>query len=297
MDRKLELKRLLIYLAVTFGISWAWFLGITAKGYLWDTESAMSSVIGFGMLVPFSANLITRWITKEGFAMTGKDSLMLGISFQDKKWIFFLMALFIPWIYDELAEVFTIVVFPQAFDPMYYQKMEMDKDIVFIFPLVAIVQATVVSFGALGEEGGWRGYMMPKLMKLLGYKKAILIGGVIWGVWHAPITCIGHNFGTDYPGFPYLGILTMCIFCTLMGVILTFVTVKSGSIWPAAIMHAVNNATPSILNFFVNKDIVNELLPNKILSWVFLLIPVAIVAGICFVFMRGSRVDILCPEN
>ena len=74
-------------------------------------------------------------------------------------------------------------------------------------PANAIVSGTIGSFAALGEEGGWRGYMMPKLFKITGRKRALIIGGVICGLWHAPLTCIGHNFGTDYPGFPYLGIV------------------------------------------------------------------------------------------
>jgi membrane protease YdiL (CAAX protease family) len=87
-----------------------------------------------------------------------------------------------------------------------------------------MVSGTLVSVAALGEEGGWRGYMMPKLINIMGRGKALLLGGIIWGLWHAPLTCIGHNFGTDYPGFPFVGIIKMCIFCTLMGIILTFLT-------------------------------------------------------------------------
>ncbi|MCR5476997.1 MAG: CPBP family intramembrane metalloprotease, partial [Lachnospiraceae bacterium] len=88
----------------------------------------------------------------------------------------------------------------------------------------------------------------------MGRGKALAVGGVIWGLWHAPLTCIGHNFGTDYPGFPYPGILMMCLMCILMGVLLTFVTEKSGSVWPAVFLHAINNSGPSILQGFVNPD-------------------------------------------
>ena len=88
----------------------------------------------------------------------------------------------------------------------------------------------------------------------MGKYPALIVSGVIWGLWHAPLTVIGHNFGTDYPGFPYVGILKMCFICIVMGILLTFVTEASGSIWPAAILHAVNNTNPSILNGFVNYD-------------------------------------------
>lgn len=283
MDSKLECKRLFIYLAVTFVITWAWFFLFVAQGFQWKNEEAMSLVVSLGMLVPLLANLITRWITREGFAMTGRDSLMLGISFKDNKWIVYVLALVMPWIYFEVGFGLKLAVVPQAFDPDYYLKLGVDKELVFFYPLIAMISTAIISFAALGEEGGWRGYMMPKLIKIMGYKKAVLVGGIIWGIWHAPITCVGHNFGTDYPGFPYAGILIMCMMCTLLGIILTFVTEKTGSIWPAAIMHAVNNGTPSIMKFFINADIVEEALPYKLLSWILLLIPIAIIAGICFV--------------
>jgi membrane protease YdiL (CAAX protease family) len=141
-----------------------------------------------------------------------------------------------------------------VFDPEYYLEYGMDKRTVFLFPLAAITSGVIASFAAFGEEGGWRGYMMPRLLRLMGRTPALILGGVIWGLWHAPLTAIGHNFGTDYPGFPWLGILKMCILCIFLGVILTFLTEKSGSVWPAAILHAVGNAGPSILNGFVRPE-------------------------------------------
>ena len=119
-------------------------------------------------------------------------------------------------------------------------------------PIVRILQGILFSVVALGEEGGWRGYMIPKLAKFTGYTKAVIIGGAIWGLWHMPLICLGLNFGTSYPGFPYLGIAAMCFSGIFMGACLTYLTVKTGSIWPAAIMHGVNNAMPSILVFYIN---------------------------------------------
>ena len=168
-------------------------------------------------------------------------------------------------------------------DPNYYQVIGIDKNLIWLMPLNGIVTGTVISFAAFGEEFGWRGYMMPKLIKLFGIKKAVFAGGIIWGLWHAPLTCVGHNFGTDYPGFPYLGILVMCLDCTVTGIMLTYLTVKSGSIWPAAIMHAVNNANPSILALFTNTDKAAGILNHSINGYFLYFIPTAIIAGFCLV--------------
>ena len=163
-----------------------------------------------------------------------------------------------------LGNAVTILLCPEIYDPAYYISLGMEKRLLLLLPVFGMVSGLTVSFAAFGEEGGWRAYMMPKLTKLFEGKPAgeiwaLIIGGIIWGLWHAPLTCIGHNFGTDYPGFPYLGILMMCISCILVGILLTYVTKKSGSVWPAAIMHAVNNTGPSILNGYINYEKVSTL--------------------------------------
>ena len=51
----------------------------------------------------------------------------------------------------------------------------------------------------------------------------------------------------------------MCLYCILLGGILTYVTEKSGSVWPAAFLHGVNNASPSILAAFMNPEKLNQI--------------------------------------
>ena len=131
-DKKLEIKRLLIYLFFAFGLTWPVFFLSYFEGIKWDgANQDMQTFIGLGMIMPFVANFITRAITKEGFAMTGDDSLMLGICFKNKKWIYYLFAILIPWIYYEASYLFEILIVPNAFDPLYYQVLGVKKEIVF----------------------------------------------------------------------------------------------------------------------------------------------------------------------
>lgn len=286
-DKNTEVKRLVIYLILSFGLTWNIFFASILNGFKWDGSNPyMESFIGLGMLMPFAASILTRMITKEGFAMTGRDSLMLGISFKGKKWKCYLIALFLPWLYYEITNAFAIAICPTAFDMEYVNNYGISKGLAIVFPIIVISQTSILSFAALGEEGGWRGYMMPKLMKLMGQKRAFLVGGIIWGLWHAPLTCIGHNFGTDYPGFPYVGILLMCIFCTLIGTILTMLTIKSGSIWPATIMHAVNNGMPSILRFFINEEVYMVKISFPLSTWIILFGVMVVVVIMMWIVMN-----------
>lgn len=290
MDKKMEAKRLFLYLALSFFLTWIVFFTYIITGHKWDgSNPRMESLSALGMLIPVLAHVLTRWITKEGFSLTGKGSMMLGISLKNKKWMFYLFALFMPWIYFEIGHGLSLLIYPDLFDPEYYKVMGIAKNIIPLLPLMAIINGAIGSFAAFGEEGGWRGYMMPKLIELVGIKKAVFIGGIIWGLWHAPLTCVGHNFGLDYPGFPYLGILLMCVDCTFMGIMLTYITQKTNSIWPAAIMHAVNNANPSILAVYTNTERAAEVMPNPIMGFVILLIPTIVIGSICLALLCREK--------
>ncbi|MGN0319130.1 MAG: CPBP family intramembrane glutamic endopeptidase [Lachnospira sp.] len=293
-----ERKRLLIYLILSFGLTWIIFFVYILTGNKWDgSNPKLESFTALGMLMPVLAHVLTRWFTKEGFAMTGKDSMMLGISLKNKKWKYYVFAMLVPWIYFEIWHAIALLVSPEMFDPEYYKVYGIDKNLVWLMPLNGIITSAVISFAAFGEEGGWRGYMMPKLINIFGIKKAVLIGGIIWGLWHAPLTCVGHNFGTDYPGFPYLGILLMCIDCTLMGIMLTYITMKSGSVWPAAIMHAVNNSNPGILVLFTNTEKATGIIANPFFSYFLCFIPMTVIAAICLVLLCKERSVGYCADN
>ena len=99
---------------------------------------------------------------------------------------------------------------------------------------------------AFGEELGWRGMLFPTLAERTSPRAAALISGVIWGLWHAPIIAMGHNYGMGYDGFPIAGMLTMILACTAFGVFLSYLRMRSGSVWPCALSHGAFNAVANI---------------------------------------------------
>jgi uncharacterized protein len=88
-----------------------------------------------------------------------------------------------------------------------------------------------------GEEWGWRGFLLPKLLPL-GQWPALLWTGVLSGLWYTPVILLGYN----YPSHPKLGIVLMTVFCVLFGVLFGWLRLATGSIWPAAIGHGALNA-------------------------------------------------------
>lgn len=101
--------------------------------------------------------------------------------------------------------------------------------------------ATVNAVAAFGEELGWRGLLQREL-GFLGFWRSSLLIGLIWGVWHAPLILMGHNF----PQHPRQGVFLMVDFCLLFAPLLAYVTLKSDSVAAAAIMHGTLNGTAGL---------------------------------------------------
>jgi membrane protease YdiL (CAAX protease family) len=114
-------------------------------------------------------------------------------------------------------------------------------------PLLALVlfvvfTATLGMVGktsrALGEEIGWRGFLVPELSKVVGFGGVGLISGVMWSVYHFPILIFGdYNAGTPV----WFGLTCFSLGVIAESYILAWLTLRSGSLWPAALLHGSHN--------------------------------------------------------
>jgi membrane protease YdiL (CAAX protease family) len=91
-----------------------------------------------------------------------------------------------------------------------------------------------------GEEFGWRGYLQNELIRM-GRIKGVLLVGVIWGIWHAPVILMGYN----YPDQPVLGVFLMTTYTVFLAFFLAYAVFKSQGLWTAVYLHALNNGTVS----------------------------------------------------
>ncbi len=229
----------------------------------------------FGMFAPSVAHLLTRLFTKEGFQNT-----YLGLNMKGN------IRYYVASIFVKLLEVSVLMLLiwgifmkgltlSEAF-PMENMQMKIGTF------LLQLTVSIILFFPSFGEEWGWRGYMMPKLLQIMNKPAAIVVGGIIWGLWHAPLTVSGHNFGTEYKFYPWLGILLMCIFCILMNALLTLLTERTKSIYPASFCHMINNnlSFAVMLSIFGSQTALDKLenVTNITAFWVML--PVCAVTGV-----------------
>ena len=261
---KRDTGRILIYLTLTFALTWLYCLlalypilrGESLSGVPSIAAQLMTMVV---MFFPALGVLLTRLFTKEGFSDHWLKPKLKG---NLKK---YLLAWFGPGVLTLLGAALYFLLFPQQFDvsctylaavleasgaPM--EELPMPLNLLMLVQLAqGLVMAPILNFfSCFGEEWGWRGYLLPKLSKRLPLIPTLLISGLIWGLWHAPLTIVGHNYGIGYPGFPFAGIGMMCLFCTVLGTILSYVTLKSGSCIPAIIGHGAINGVAAIGIYF-----------------------------------------------
>ncbi|OJX70036.1 MAG: hypothetical protein BGO94_14610 [Micrococcales bacterium 72-143] len=101
-------------------------------------------------------------------------------------------------------------------------------------PLVTLQTA----FATVGEELGWRGWLVPNL-RPLGVWPALVVSGVVWGLWHAPVILLGYNYQRP----DAVGLACMVLWTTLPGILLGWLRLRTASVWPAVFAHAAINAT------------------------------------------------------
>jgi len=104
----------------------------------------------------------------------------------------------------------------------------------------AITGVIMVSLLAFLEEIGWRAWMLPRLIKRLDVKQGVFVGAVVWDLWHVPFMLSGILYLKDVP--TYLILLTNPPGIIGAGIVLSWLWLKTRSIWIVSIAHgALNN--------------------------------------------------------
>ena len=208
----IDRKGIAAFLIITFTLTYAIEGALIWSGFRITDQPALYgqlAIVGVMWAPAFATVLTIKFITREGFAGTNlrfgswrpylKTALVIPAVFVLIYALTWLLGLGNPdWQLTDLSEMAATAGADIS---------QMPQPLAIILGTLAItlvVTPFINSLVAFGEELGWRGYLLPKLMPL-GKTKAYLLMGVIWGLWHAPLVLIGFN----YPGYPILGVLWM----------------------------------------------------------------------------------------
>ncbi len=110
--------------------------------------------------------------------------------------------------------------------------------ILLYFLLIGIIGMVDFSAYALGEEIGWRGFLVPELNKITSYTKTSIITGIIWSLWHYPLI-IFSNYNGGTPFWYSLICFTVMIISSCF--IYTWMRMKSNSLWTGVFLHGSHN--------------------------------------------------------
>lgn len=264
MELTLDKKRAFLYVAILYSLLLlSWLVTVLVP-------NAYTIVWGLFSVFPILATILTRLITKD------RSPWYLKPNFR-KNWKTYLFAAFAPGIAIFLGGLLYFTLFPQELDlgahnliAQYGQygapdTIRFSVQTVILIGLAFIVISPLVlpvHIFALGEEIGWRGYLLPILLKLTNQRKAALLHGLLWGLAHAPLIYFGFNYGMDYWGAPWSGILMMTLVCIVLGTWLAYVTIRSESIIPAVILHGASNVIGEMAAFISFMNISPLLGPN-----------------------------------
>ena len=264
MDTRLNTKRILIFLAFAVGIPWiaalVFYLTVGTDDLM--MAGALANLVFIS--TPMLANVATRLITREGW-----KRLWLRPNIR-RGWRFYLAAWLLPLLAASIGGGIFFLFFPQSFGlnlsmaQQYFPNRFMATNpwvgmLVFALQIVFLYGLVRGGLLSIGEEFGWRAYLLPKLMTYFtgaesgsdpmedpiqasryaaGARKASLLIGVIWGVWHWPLLLIGMRADPTMPlSFPLMYVVSTCA----MSVLLCWATLRSGSVWPASIGHGMIN--------------------------------------------------------
>lgn len=249
----IERKNITWFLVIAFLFSWSLFLAPLALGDMDATtkQLAYQGLWALGMWGPgLAAIFVTLFVARKPFSSLRLNTL------GPKR--YYVWAWLLPPVLTIIGGLFTLAFGIAKLDlnfTMIRTAMEaaVGGDEV---PVMAIVLSQVLlglTLGpvfnmlfTMGEELGWRGYLLPQLLPL-GQWKAVLLSGIIWGVWHAPVIVQGHN----YPGYPILGVFMMIVFCVLLGTIISWMYINTKSPWVAALAHGSINAIAGLPILFL----------------------------------------------
>lgn len=237
-----------IFLVLLFVIS------LASAGLFRLLDGEMTLFASLYMLIPLVSVVITQVVCKEP-VLRG-----LGVSWKINRWWF------VGWLgMPLLAFAFLIAAWSlpgmsPSFDNDFvnlqlvvYNEMFADLGITVTVPIYItflvvsglFAGITVNALFAFCEEIAWRGFLERELAGK-GFWTRSLVIGAIWGVWHAPLILMGHNF----PEHPVAGAFVMTLFCIVFTPLMLFLREKSGSVVLSAIVHGTFNAVAGMTLLF-----------------------------------------------
>ena len=228
-------KKIVLFLVLTLAFSSLSYIPIISAGTL-DVQGGLFVLIL--MWSPGLAAILTQLITTHslrGFGWRPGSPRWLGIAYI-LPLVYVLPVYAFAWL-TGLGSLSTPRLFASIAEKYSSPNLATTVTIFLFLELTVGIAENLIS--GLGEEIGWRGLFVPELAKVTSFTKTALISGIVWATWHMP-----GIFLADYNSAGTPDTYAAVFFAITMIAIsfpFAWLTLKSGSLWPAALLHASHN--------------------------------------------------------
>ena len=198
------MTQIVLFLIAVFGVTWTLLLAlrsVAAQGELW-------TFLAWILPTVWSPTIIALVLTRSmGGAGAVRKEIRARLSYQRGSARWLLLAVIAP----PLATAIAVFTARAAGDGSAFIRSA-------AIPGMFVVQLVT---GAVGEELGWRGFLLPRLGKRFGEMTAAWVMAILWSLWHVAAFFV--------PGMPHqIMPLSTLLFVALFGVFLAFVFNRAG---------------------------------------------------------------------
>lgn len=237
----LDKKSLWVFLGLTFGCTIGLTLVARLQGFTLVGKPVLMSqmVVVVAMFIPaLSAIFTQKFVAKKSLKELGfklgswKDYIKTYLAIV----LLFILNYGFTWLFVQQPD-FTLKSFTNLYAPGVALPMPAGSMIALLTVITFIGAPILNLIPSLGEEIGWRGFLLPNL-EPLGKIKAMILSGMIWALWHTPmIILLGFGYGSQI----WPGVLLHFVLVSGLGVWMGFIWFKTRSTILAAFMHATFN--------------------------------------------------------
>jgi membrane protease YdiL (CAAX protease family) len=252
-------KKLALFLVLTATLSAVFHVLIAGAGSIRANNGLY--VAGL-MWSPGVAALVTQLVT---------EGSLRGLGWRWGKTRYQLLSIALPFLMVSLTYAVVWLTGLGGFpDPAFVEEEivgQLDLEVsqtqaILIYVLVSGSFGLVTSsLTALGEEIGWRGFLVPELAKVSTFAKTALISGFIWALYHVPAILFA-DYNSEAP--PWYGVTCFTVMAVAASVIMAWIRLRSGSVWTAMFFHAAHNVfiqmifTPLTTDTGVTEYVIDE---------------------------------------